>query len=90
MNELKDLPGTELLAAVRNDRVSVAEIAESCLQRIKEREPLIMAFAHHDPELVRRSAAALDRNRTPTPLRGLPVGIKDLVDTADQPSEFAP
>jgi len=88
MNELNDLPGTELLAAVRNDRVSVAEIAESCLQRIKEREPLIRAFAHHDPELVRRSAAALDRNRTPAPLRGLPVGIKDLVDTADQPSEF--
>ena len=88
MNELNELPGTELLAAVQSDRVSVAEIAESCLQRINEREPLIRAFAHHDPELVRRSAAALDRNRTTAPLRGLPVGIKDLVDTADQPSEF--
>ena len=31
MNELDELPGTELLAAVQSDRVSVAEIAESCL-----------------------------------------------------------
>ena len=31
MNELNELPGTELLAAVQSDRVSVAEIAKSCL-----------------------------------------------------------
>jgi len=88
MNPINELPGTELLSAVREDRASVTEIAESCLRRIKAREPLVRAFAHHDPDLVRRSAAAVDRNKASTPLRGLPVGIKDNIDTVDEPSEF--
>jgi len=87
-DRLNELPGTELLAAVREDRVTVQDVAESCLRQIEAREPVVRAFAHHDPDLVRRSAAALHRHPAPTPLRGLPVGIKDLLDTADQPSEF--
>jgi len=87
-DRLNELPGTELLAAVREDRVTVQDVAQSCLRRIEAREPVVRAFAHHDPDLVRRSAAALDQHRAPTPLRGLPVGVKDLLDTADQPSEF--
>ena len=88
LKELNGLPGTELLAAVRDGRASVMEIAESCLQWIEEREPVIQAFCHHDPDLVRRSAGELDHNNSRGRLRGLPVGVKDLIDTASHPTEF--
>ncbi|MBA2950605.1 amidase [Streptomyces himalayensis] len=88
MSELNEMPGEELLAAVRDRRASVAEVAQSCLRRIEEREPQVHAFAHHDPDLVLRSARELDRHTRSAPLRGLPVGVKDLIDTVDQPSEY--
>ena len=88
MKDLNRLPGTELLATVRDGGASVMEVAESCLRRIEEREPLIQAFAHHIPDLVRRSAEELDGTNARGPLRGLPVGVKDLVDTASHPTEF--
>lgn len=88
MSALNEMPGTELLAAVRDGHVGVGEVAHSCLQRIEQREPVVHAFAHHDPELVIRSAARLDASGAATPLRGLPVAVKDLVDTSDQPTEL--
>ena len=88
MSALHEMPGTDLLAAVRDGHVGVAEVAQSCLRRIEQREPVVRAFAHHDPELVARSAAALDASGAATPLRGLPVAVKDLVDTSDQPTEL--
>lgn len=88
MKKLNGLSGSQMLATVREGRATVTEIAESCLHRIEAREPLVHAFCHHDPDLVRRSARELDRGRAPLPLRGLPVGVKDLFDTRDYPTEF--
>jgi Asp-tRNA(Asn)/Glu-tRNA(Gln) amidotransferase A subunit family amidase len=48
------------------------------------REPLIRAFAHFDADYARKSAASA----RPGPLRGLPIGIKDVLDTADLPSQY--
>ena len=42
------------------------------------------AFAWFDPDYARKSAASA----RPGPLRGLPIGIKDVLDTADMPSEY--
>ena len=57
---------------------------EACLARIAEREPTVRAFAWFDAERrAGRRAAAL-----PGPLHGLPIGVKDVLDTADMPSEY--
>ena len=42
----------------------------------------------HDPAAVRTQAAALDQAAGDLPLRGLPVGIKDIIDTADLPTRY--
>jgi Asp-tRNA(Asn)/Glu-tRNA(Gln) amidotransferase A subunit family amidase len=57
---------------------------ESCVARIAEREQQVRAFAWFDPTFARR-AAELSR---PGPLHGLPLGIKDIFDTADMPTEY--
>ncbi|HYZ23162.1 MAG TPA: amidase [Rhodopila sp.] len=59
-------------------------LAEACLDRIARREPALRVFAHHDPALARAAA----QSARPGPLHGIPIGIKDVLDTADQPSQY--
>lgn len=72
--------------------VSAREIAEACLSRIEEQEPTIRAWAHLDPQAVREQADAADRRRRDgqalSPLDGIPIGIKDNIDTGDAPTEM--
>lgn len=75
-------------AAIGEARVTAAEIAEAHLARIAEREPSLHAWVTHDPAAVRAQAAALDRSKADLPLRGLPVGIKDIIDTVDLPTTY--
>ncbi len=56
----------------------------ACLARIAEREPAVRAFAWFDPDAARKAAAAVP----PGALHGLPIGVKDVFDTADMPSEY--
>ena len=63
----------------------------ACLQRIDERDGDIQAWTHLDPRLAMAQAEMLDTNRRAGrsigPLHGLPVGIKDIIDTRDMPTE---
>jgi Asp-tRNA(Asn)/Glu-tRNA(Gln) amidotransferase A subunit family amidase len=57
---------------------------EACLARIAQRDSTIHAYAHLDPAQARANAAAAQ----PGPLHGIPIGIKDVLDTADMPSQY--
>jgi len=71
--------------------LSAADLANACIARIEEREPEVGAFAWFDPEHVREQAKRLDelraRGETLGPLHGLPVAVKDIIDTAGIPTE---
>jgi Asp-tRNA(Asn)/Glu-tRNA(Gln) amidotransferase A subunit family amidase len=69
---------------MRDGKLRPEELTEAYLARIAEREPTVRAFAWFDPGYVRKSAASA----RPGPLHGLPIGIKDVLDTADMPSEY--
>lgn len=81
----------ELRAALLEGRIAVRELVETCLARIEADEPRIRAWAHLDRDYAIAQAEALDdarrRGRPHGPLFGLPVGVKDIVDTADLPTE---
>jgi Asp-tRNA(Asn)/Glu-tRNA(Gln) amidotransferase A subunit family amidase len=68
--------------------ISAVRMAEACLERIAEREPGLRAFAAIDPGLVRREAARLDDGPIRGPLHGVPLGVKDLIDTCDLPTGY--
>ena len=74
-------------AAIRDGRLSSSELVEACLKRIDEREPEVQAWTFLDPDLARKQAAAADawrkQGRPLGPLHGVPVGVKDIVDTRD-------
>ncbi|MGH3665727.1 MAG: amidase [Egibacteraceae bacterium] len=66
----------------------VRDEVEARLARIAERDPVVHAWAHLDPDLARGQADALDRDGPRGPLHGLPVGVKDIIDTAHLPTEL--
>jgi Asp-tRNA(Asn)/Glu-tRNA(Gln) amidotransferase A subunit family amidase len=69
---------------IRDGKLRPIELMEACLARIAEREPKVQALAWFDPAPARRAAATV----VPGPLHGLPIGVKDVLDTADMPSEY--
>jgi Asp-tRNA(Asn)/Glu-tRNA(Gln) amidotransferase A subunit family amidase len=88
MTDPADLSATEALRRLRNGRLSAAVLAEAALDRIAAREKVLRAFAWQDPALLRRRAAAADRAGRPGALAGLAVGVKDVLDTADMPTQY--
>ena len=62
------------------------EVAQALLDRIAAREPVVRAFAAIDPDAVLRQARALDVGPPRGPLHGVPIAVKDVLDTADLPT----
>jgi Asp-tRNA(Asn)/Glu-tRNA(Gln) amidotransferase A subunit family amidase len=86
--ELNKLTATEIVRAVAVGETTYEAVVRDCLARIDARESDIHAWASIDPELALRQARELDRATERGPLHGVPIGIKDIIDTADQPTEM--
>lgn len=71
--------------------LSARDLAERYIARIEARESDVRAWAWFDAEFVRTEALRLDALKASGaplgPLHGLPVGLKDVIDTKDMPSE---
>ncbi len=91
MRQISTLSARDALEAIGRRDLSAVELVEACLDRIHAAEPRVEAWAYLDPERV--LAQARDRDQMLAgqtrlgPLHGLPVGIKDIFDTADMPTE---
>jgi Asp-tRNA(Asn)/Glu-tRNA(Gln) amidotransferase A subunit family amidase len=79
-------------AGIRDGRFSSAELVTGCLARIDEVDEGIGAWAFLDREHALRQAEAADEHRrhgrATGPLHGVPIGVKDIFDTGDMPTEF--
>jgi Asp-tRNA(Asn)/Glu-tRNA(Gln) amidotransferase A subunit family amidase len=89
---LVTLTATEAAAEIARGAVSAVDYSRACLARIEATDGEIKAFVHLDREHVLAQARALDERRTHGyplgPLHGIPVAIKDIIDTADYPTEL--
>lgn len=82
--DLCSLTATQAVRLIRDGKLRPQDLTEAYLDRIAQREPSVRAFVHFDPAHVRAAAASA----APGPLQGIPVGIKDVLDTADMPSQY--
>lgn len=91
-------PGAANLLSARDAReaidqglLSSEDLVEACFTRIEELEDAIGAWAHLDKAIAIKQARAADdirfRGKPMGALHGLPVGIKDIIDTVDYPTE---
>jgi Asp-tRNA(Asn)/Glu-tRNA(Gln) amidotransferase A subunit family amidase len=82
---------TAAAAAMDAGGITSEGLVKACLARIEERDGVIGAWIHMDAGLALAQARAADERRAAGeplgPLNGLPVGIKDIFDTADMPTE---
>ena len=89
--ELAALSGLEAQRLLSEGKITALELTEACLDRIAAEEPRVHAWAYLDPELTRAQARRCDEarqlGRPQGPLHGVPVGIKDIIDTRDMPTE---
>jgi len=85
------LGAAEAAGAIREGRLSSETLVRACLDRIARREPEVHAWAHFDPDYALAQAQARDAElkagRGTGPLHGVPIGVKDIFDTADFPTE---
>lgn len=79
---------TETSARIARGEVTHAQVLESQLGRIAAREPSVHAFKWHDADHVRAQLAAVSARSEKLPLAGVAIGIKDIIDTADMPTEY--
>jgi Asp-tRNA(Asn)/Glu-tRNA(Gln) amidotransferase A subunit family amidase len=82
-----DLLSQTATAAVRlihDGKLRPEALMDAYLDRIASRNPSVLAFAHFDPAQARAAAA----KARPGALQGIPIGIKDMLDTADMPSQY--
>ena len=88
---LLSLSAVALRDRLASGALSALDLVEACLARIEAREADVGAWAWIDPEFARQQAKTLDAYRiTGRPLgalHGLPVGLKDIIDTAQIPTE---
>jgi Asp-tRNA(Asn)/Glu-tRNA(Gln) amidotransferase A subunit family amidase len=92
--ELKDLyllGAAEIARMIREGVVTSVEVVEACLARIREVDGNVQAWTFLDPEYAVAQARAADdlrmSGRPVGALHGVPVGLKDIIDTADMPTE---
>jgi Asp-tRNA(Asn)/Glu-tRNA(Gln) amidotransferase A subunit family amidase len=78
----------ETARAVARGEATCERVLRACLARIAEREPQVGAWQYLDPARAIAAAQALDRGPSRGPLHGVPFGAKDIIDTADMPTEY--
>ena len=86
--KLNTLDAWQAAAMLARRELSAVDLVRACLDRVAAREGEIHAFAHIDPDAALAQARALDAGPLRGPLHGLPLGVKDLFDTADLPTAY--
>jgi Asp-tRNA(Asn)/Glu-tRNA(Gln) amidotransferase A subunit family amidase len=85
------LSAADAARQIRDGKLTSEELVQACLERIRALEPKVQAWAFLDEEHALAQARAADerkRSGEPIgPLHGVPVGVKDIFDTADMPTE---
>jgi amidase len=80
------LSAAEAVARLTSGSLTAEQLTRDCLDRIEERAA-VQAWVHLDPDHALAQARAADRAGRPGLLAGLPIGVKDVIDTVDMPTQ---
>ena len=80
------LTAAEAAARLAAGEITAEALVRDCLARIQARAPAVGAWAWIDANHALAQARARDGEPRKSALHGVPVGIKDIIDTADMPT----
>ena len=85
------LSAADAARAIAGGALTSVELVRACLAHIESVEPVVQAWTFLDPDYALQQASAADELRLSGasigPLHGVPVGLKDIIDTSDMPTE---
>jgi amidase len=85
---LNELSATEIVEKIAAGKASCEAVVRDCVERIAAHDGVVKAFVNFDPDYALAQARALDRGPQRGPLHGVPIGVKDIIDTFDMPTEM--
>ena len=88
MTSACELSAAEAARRIANRQLTSEALVAACLERISARDGDVQAWQFLEPELALAQARQLDREPRRGVLHGIPFGIKDVIDTADMPTEY--
>src|ERR1051326_7458907 len=88
MADLFRLSATEAASRIGEGKLTSEALVRSCLERIDSRDAQVKAWVHLDREFALAQARECDRNASRGPIHGIPFAAKDIMDTADLPTEY--
>lgn len=81
------LTASEAADAIAAGQLTAEALTRACLERISVRDAEVHAWAFLDADLALAAARRADRSPSRGPLHGVPVGLKDIIDTFDMPTQ---
>jgi Asp-tRNA(Asn)/Glu-tRNA(Gln) amidotransferase A subunit family amidase len=85
---LNELSATEAARRIAQGAITSEALVQACLDRIEAREPTVQAWSAIDPKAALRQAKERDRGPSLGPLHGVPIAVKDVLDTYDLRTEM--
>ena len=86
--DLIRMSATAAATMIANGRLSSEALVTAFLERIAQRDSEVLAFAHLNAEYALTQARSRDKAAPAGLLHGIPIAIKDTIDTSDFPTEF--
>jgi Asp-tRNA(Asn)/Glu-tRNA(Gln) amidotransferase A subunit family amidase len=91
-NGFFDLSIRDILAGYRTGLITPKDVAQICYEHITTYDPQYLAMECFNPEILfaeaARTQASVQRGNAMRPLEGIPVGVKDIFNTTDFPTQM--
>jgi Asp-tRNA(Asn)/Glu-tRNA(Gln) amidotransferase A subunit family amidase len=85
---LNELSAAEIARKIAAGETTCEAVVHDCIARVAARDKVVKAWVNFDEKLVLAQARALDGASARGPLHGVPIGLKDTIDTFDMPTEM--
>jgi Asp-tRNA(Asn)/Glu-tRNA(Gln) amidotransferase A subunit family amidase len=87
-SEIARLTALQARRQIDEGILTASRLLDACLERIDVREGQVEAWEYIDRKGAKKRAQELDAGATGGLLHGIPFGVKDILDTYDQPSTY--
>jgi Asp-tRNA(Asn)/Glu-tRNA(Gln) amidotransferase A subunit family amidase len=88
IQHLFELTATEAVEMISQKKIQAIDLVVDCLERISSLDKSIEAWTSLDPEAAIAAAKRADEKPSTQPLRGIPIGLKDNIETIDFPTTY--
>ena len=91
MNHLNLLSASEAVKQIAAGKITSEQLVRDCLEHIAAREPAVGAWTHLDADAAIKKARERDASPSSASrglLHGIPIAVKDFIDTCDMPATY--